>query len=238
MSQINCSCIGEMGRFGNQMFQYIFAQHYANQRNSTLHTPEWDGEKIFNLSCQRIDRELKRTEKDSIPAHEDNIDLYGYFQKEDHVRCWWETIDPHNLFKFKDEIINNWKEPIDEPYVAIHLRRGDYNYLPNFPVIDYSFYEQYLRAIKCDLPIVIVTDENPHKNEYYEKEIGLDWLNDFMILRNARVLLTANSSFSYWAGFLSVYNTVYTPVCVNANEYSFSKGFNVKDIQCRQPQLF
>jgi len=49
----------------------------------------------------------------------------------------------------------------------------------------------------------------------YQEGIVFDWLEDFLRLYFARTVFRANSSFSWWACFLSPTATVYSPVLDN-----------------------
>lgn len=237
LPEINCSCIGEMGRFGNQMFQFAYAQAHASKNNYRLCTPYWDGQKVFDIEAQPIEKYFVRTKKDlHLPdadmgdAH--SIDLIGYFQQAHHIDTWFEN--RHKLFRFRKNILDNFNS-IPHLYVAIHLRRGDYRYLPNFPVIDYAYYEKAVRQFNINLPIVIITDENPHHNSYYNS-LGLPWLQDFMLLNRAEYILTANSSFSWWAAALSnafLNRRVFSPVRTKDGQIDFTNGLAMSNIQCR-----
>jgi hypothetical protein len=46
----------------------------------------------------------------------------------------------------------------------------------------------------------------------YREDIVFDWLEDFLRLYFARTIFRANSSFSWWAAFLSPTATVYSPI--------------------------
>jgi hypothetical protein len=52
----------------------------------------------------------------------------------------------------------------------------------------------------------------PVGSEYLGPELIFDWLPDFIKLYFARTIFRANSSFSWWAGFLSPTAKVYSPV--------------------------
>ena len=79
--KIQFTQLGNFGRFGNQLFQYVFAKSLAEKYNSVLEIPEdWVGRKIFkNIDCPSISSNLPKTSLDQIPDHP-NIDLYGYYQ--------------------------------------------------------------------------------------------------------------------------------------------------------------
>ena len=52
----------------------------------------------------------------------------------------------------------------------------------------------------------------PVGSEYLGPELVFDWLADFLKLYFARTIFRANSSFSWWASFLSPTATTFSPV--------------------------
>ncbi len=59
----------------------------------------------------------------------------------------------------------------------------------------------------------------PVGSEYLGPELVFDWLPDFIKLCFARTIFRANSSFSWWAGFLSPTAKVYSPVIQRQSVY-------------------
>jgi hypothetical protein len=59
----------------------------------------------------------------------------------------------------------------------------------------------------------------PVGSEYLGTEVVFDWLPDFIKLYFARTIFRANSSFSWWAGFLSPTAKVYSPVIHRQSVY-------------------
>jgi hypothetical protein len=62
----------------------------------------------------------------------------------------------------------------------------------------------------------------------YRKGIMFDWLEDFLRLYFARTVFRANSSFSWWACFLSPTATVYSPVL--DNQIIYGRDDNLEEI--------
>ena len=40
-------CLGKLGRFGNQLFQYAYLKIYAQIHDLRVETPEWIGQYLF-----------------------------------------------------------------------------------------------------------------------------------------------------------------------------------------------
>ena len=240
--------LGKFGRFGNQVFQYAFARAYAEKYNCTLEIPSWIGEKIFkNVSHPPISKHLKRTPLDEVLWGEVNIDLFGYFQKSHHL----DVLSEYKLrkwFTFQDKWLERYTEVND---IVAHLRRGDYekNYSGNFCIVTKESYIQACQKYGLDYNCVQwLSEENPtvdsgtnvnYKNTnnsmygsgMYEDN-GVSFLPDFFKMINAKVLLRANSTFSFWAGFFNK-NKVYSPAVGN------KVGFDdVEFVEGNHPQLF
>ncbi|GJD08691.1 hypothetical protein Gasu2_29810 [Galdieria sulphuraria] len=55
---LTMSCLGELGRFGNQLFQYMFLKCCALVHHTSVQTPPWIGESLFALKDDRISVKL------------------------------------------------------------------------------------------------------------------------------------------------------------------------------------
>jgi hypothetical protein len=217
--------LGNFGRFGNQMFQYAFARAYAEKYNAILETPNWIGEKIFNIENRPISKVLPRTELDIIPWGEVNIDLFGYFQKKE---CFDILVEKtlREWFTFK----NIWMPYLQSSQeVVAHIRAGDYA-STLFNIFCVLEKKQFVRACKQFNIVTDITwssEENPlilndlnhitysqQTNSMYGKvcypDMGISFLGDFFRMINSKILLRSNSSFSFWAGFFQN-KEVYSP---------------------------
>jgi hypothetical protein len=222
---VQISCLGGMGRFGNQILQYAVARKYAQDAGAILETPGWIGQKLFGLTDPPITRRMPRTPPDVLQWGKGNIDLYGYFQFQDavgHLR--------RNELKQWFKIKQCWLDlcPHRTNYVAAHVRRGDY--VTNGANVYATISEQsYLNAcVKFGLDtskLIFVREDAPQRVKELENE-GLDFLPDFVTLLEADVLLRANSTFSWWAGCLGS-GTVYAPLVndlVGRQDVDFIEG--------------
>lgn len=240
MSIVQFSQLGNFGRLGNQMFQYAFARAYAEKHNATLEIPSWIGEKLFkNVSHPGISKSVTRVPLDVVPADgQVDVDLFGYYQfkecydllSEAKLREWFTLQD-----RWQDRLV-----PSDE--VVCHLRRGDYvkNFSGNFCIISD---ESYISAICGQHDAVWLSEEKPTIEEdlgvvsykqtgnsmygsgMYEDN-GVSFLPDFFRMINAKILLRANSTFSFWAGFFNK-QRVWSPQVgnlVGLNNVNFVEG--------------
>jgi Glycosyl transferase family 11 len=172
-----------------------------------------------------------------LKDYQDNTLYSGFFQSEKYFVEFTDQI--RNLFSLKDIYRKAFEARSlpyrAEKYVAIHLRRSDY--------LDYGgdelggvnmtlpveYYHKCLALIDNldNLPVVFVSDDI----EFVKREFGVksnyyfesnDEITDFQILLNASTVVTANSTFSWWAAWLN--NR--TDKVVFAPEYFL--GFKIK----------
>jgi hypothetical protein len=205
---VQCTTLGSFGRFGNQLFQYAFARAYADLYGAILEVPDWIGRRVFGLNDPYPSRVLTRTAQDCIPWGDVNVDLFGYFQKNEclsilsraRLRQWFQ-IQPR------------WEAMASlpgKPYIAAHLRRGDYvsRYASVYCTISRDSYIRACEQFALDASLLIwVSEETPRP--FPEPELG--FMSDFLALKHADVLLRGNSTFSFWAGVLSD-GRVFSPV--------------------------
>ena len=203
--------LGKMGRFGNQIFQYLFARAYAEKYDAILEIPNWVGQKIFkNVEHPKPSVKLPTTKTDQVKWGMVNIDLGGYFQRKEFIDILSET-KIRSWLQFQDRWEKRFPKEATFSVVA-HLRRGDYISKFSNEYCEISK-ESYLRACdKFNIPkknIRWVSEETQIKDPRLDDD--LQFLPDFFLMVNADVLLRANSTFSFWAGFFNK-NEVYSPV--------------------------
>jgi len=187
------------GGFGNQLFQYAFARAYAEAHNAMLLTPGWVGQRIFTISNPPLDYNLPHAGFDEIPNGKVNITLNGYFQSQaaidfmsrSQLRAW---------FQLRDE----WKQRFTERLlIAAHIRRGDYIGLSNiYCLVSENSYNVACRKFGLNQDNIHWIQEGNHRQAQDLIDIGVPFLDDFVLLMNADVILRANSSFSWWAATL------------------------------------
>lgn len=148
----------------------------------------------------------------------------------------------NEVFVFSDEVRNTdfFKRysARQGTYDVAHLRRDDIasvsynkNNVQGYSVLSkesytkafrkYGFNPEKIEWISDDYLAKWHTDRQesrrggwtyPIGSEYMGSDLIFDWLPDFIKLYFARTIFRANSSFSWWAGFLSPTAKVYSPV--------------------------
>ena len=211
--------LGNLGRLGNQMFQYaslrglaqkhgyeyclppreIVATRDPNVSNSDITLFECfkipDASKMISNfpkvmeSCFELDQNLWN----NCP---DNISLYGYFQTERYFKHIEEDI--RTAFTFADDIKSSTEEAFklnlgNTEVVAIHVRRGDYLQYPNHPVQNLEYYSEGLSHMPSDIPVMVFSD-------------GIEWCKEQDIFKGDRFIFSENNNTAIDLCLLSLCN--------------------------------
>jgi hypothetical protein len=192
------------------MFQYAFARGYAESVGATLETPWWVGQALFGLTDPLPSKRLPSIGLDEHPNGRVNIDLYGYFQQSQFYKHYTLT-KLREWFKFRELWVDQFPKPT-KPYVALHIRRGDYltTFSHVFCTIGIGAYHKAMVNAGYDPDKAINVREDRPVNYPLP---GLEFIADFFTLYNADVLFRANSTFSWWAATLGhCGENIYSPV--------------------------
>jgi hypothetical protein len=104
--------------------------------------------------------------------------------------------------------------------IVVHIRRTDYlNYGKRDVSLPLAYFQHRLNCIKNieTYKIIFVSDDMPAVETYFGKKDNYvfstnDEITDFQIIINADIAIISNSSFAWWAAYLSVKkNQVYAP---------------------------
>ena len=149
----------------------------------------------------------------------DGSRLRGYFQS------WRYFADVGHIIREEVREVSNpssWFERTRRelatapPWLAIHVRRGNYVDIPNMGLVRASYYEQATELVTRlvgELPIVVFTDEPAHLSaalgsNLLERCRVIDSPPDsrpietLVLMSDAQHIVTANSTFSWWAAWL------------------------------------
>lgn len=89
--------------------------------------------------------------------------------------------------------------------------------------------DDYLRQWHSNRPEAVRLGWSYPAGAEYQPGIMFDWLEDFLRLYFARTVFRANSSFSFWACFLSPTATVYSPIL--DNQIIYGRDDRLEEIQ-------
>ena len=185
---IGLNHLGNLGRLGNQMFEFAALRGIAAEHGYDMCIPPADHEGIENYSlhqCFKLDHiktgfipdenySLEQTfhyNNDLFATCPDNTSLYGFFQS------WKYFINIHDQirkdFTFHDDILEPCKEMIEdlEEPIMLHVRRGDPNLTDPrgfkwsytqcgsmHPVQPVEYYEKALSHFSDDQTVIVFSD--------------------------------------------------------------------------------
>jgi hypothetical protein len=135
----------------------------------------------------------------------------GYFQSESYFEKYSENIKSlfSPTYDFKKGIIN--KFPFDKQITVVNVRRGDYLHSPNYhPVVTPEYVYKAVEKIPNTEFYLIASDDldwckeniNLPNTIYLE---GYKSYEQLWILSMCKNFIISNSSFSWWAAYLSDY---------------------------------
>lgn len=147
MSIMTMRCVGNMGRFGNAMFQYAFGVFYTRRWQADYQCPRWIGHDLFGLPMNDITVNLPKLtegvdqwEQGSPPKDDSAIghDWEGYCQY--HTSYYaQDRAEFQALYKPVPPLAERLKGPTERlrksggTIVGVHIRRGDYGYHKESP---------------------------------------------------------------------------------------------------------
>lgn len=150
---------------------------------------------------------------------------YGYFQGEEYFQnVIQEIINSFTITKPISEEKEILKSIESSNAVCVHIRGGDYKQFKNrrFNVIKDGYFKKGIKLIKdkIDNPVFFVfTNDKQVQNEYRNLTsncvfvTGMNSLQDFRLMTACKHFIISNSTFSWWASYLSkgINKTVIVP---------------------------
>lgn len=228
--------IGKRGQMGNQLFQIAAVVAAAKRSHATYVLPtivkELPLAEIFPLADVPIAdldpsisiKEFDTYEEIRVPSNGKVYDIRGYRQSYhyfDEYRPEIRTVlapDPLLVEKVRKTLGK-------EPFIAVHVRKGDYEkWVHNLPLMQefkackLEYYREALKKVR-DLSglkkakVIVVTDSPKEVSQFLDKihpdaklspmiEGIRPMVSDFITLYLANALVISNSTFSWWAAYL------------------------------------
>ena len=140
--------------------------------------------------------------------------LDGYFNQ------YWNYRELYSLFKklkLKPIILNNYKQKLCNQNVVIHIRGGDFLSIKKFDICKLNFYKRSIEYAQSKglNTFVVISEDKRYGNEVIKElkkclpDLQISIMksdsikNDFNVIRSAKFAILSNSTFSWWASFLS-----------------------------------
>lgn len=225
---MNIVGVKSRGRLGNQMFQFAFIYAYSKKYNKSFFIDNFKHLNYFRchdkfkssnfrnrllaaywFSRGRLGFIVHNEESINIKPNLTNCIFIGYFQSLQYFEQYLDDI--RSLFTIKTKYSTRKRKT---PYVAVHLRLGDYLKIKGHRLGDdlalpeAYFHNAILNHTEDTDDIVIVSDNieiaksylPPDRNYRFENNSEIE---DFQILLNANKVIISNSTFSWWAALLN-----------------------------------
>lgn len=254
--------LGNMGRLGNQMFQFATTLALGHIKNQNVHFPieknsrlpeVFPATKEYFRPLSQIFVSQRYNEIDfrfcpEVHTLPPGTDLYGYFQTEKYFDCIRDKILA--LFSFSQEIdkiaLEVWQglrfdASSEKETISLHVRRGDYLLYPNHhPTCSLDYYQQAISRFNQDSLILVFSDDigwcrqNFTGDRFYFIDTKSD-LVDLKLMTMCDHHIIANSSYSWWGAWLNPNQN--KQVIAPSNWFGPEIRKNPEDVYCRGWQV-
>jgi hypothetical protein len=216
---IGFNLLGNLGRLGNQMFQYASLRGIAENNGYEWCIPPHDiaGNldvnvrssdttiyKCFNLQSAKNFKLIDGNTVDELFFHfdddlfnncKDNISLNGYYQSEKYFKHIEDDI--RKDFTFNEDNINLSKKVLlqigSSDVISLHIRRGDYLKYSEHPTQSFEYYSKSLSQFDNDLPVLIFSDDP-------------NWVKNQSLFSSDRFLISENNTAEFDLCLMSLCN--------------------------------
>lgn len=215
--------LGKYGRFANQLFQISGTIGIARRNNFNFAFPAWRNHAALNFGQPDLD--VQSRFKNPLPLYTGpslpeyaipfgykdvrltrSVSLLGYLQSERYFSHCIEEVKFY--FQMKDE-------PPPNDYCAIHWRAGDYGAAPTtykpkgnpaHPRMGRDYYKLAMALFGSRQKYLVFSDDVVAAKDLFGDRVeyseGLDYLDDFRLMKSCRHFIISNSSYSLMAAIL------------------------------------
>jgi len=215
--------LGTYGRFANQLFQISGTIGIARRNNFNFAFPSWRNYAALNFGQSDLDVQARfenplplyngpRLPEYSIPfGYKEvrltrSVSLLGFLQSERYFSHCLDEIKFY--FRMK-------QEPPPNDYCAIHWRAGDYGAAPTeykpkgnaaHPRMTMNYYKPAMALFGSDQKYLVFSDDIEAAKDLFGTQVkyseGLDYLDDFRLMKSCKHFIISNSSYSSMAAIL------------------------------------
>jgi hypothetical protein len=189
-----------------------FNKHFELPNESNPHF--WTGEKLFEIDFGINDGFISKCIGNVSVENVTNGTLLVDFYQSDSYLLEFRNIILNDWYKFKKSVVDDSISLLDkynvDEYCYIHLRGRDYKTIPQY-FLPIDYYIQGMKKIKEIVPnikfLVITDDIEQSKIMFPDSEVISNTTEiDFYLLSKSKYKIIPNSSFSWWASWLSQEN--------------------------------
>lgn len=209
---VTFSKLGGYGRMGNAFFEAAATIGYAKKYNVPFKFPKWEHQSWIELDDKYFvsKNEIQPKNRYAEPSYryteipfKPNCDLHGYFQSWKYFEHCQDYI--REVFALKNKEVSEYFKDT----CCVHVRRGDYVKFQKFhPVQTMDYYRAAMERIPCERFLVFSDDvlwcrKNFRGNDNVIVSEPASAEVDFCIMQACNHFVIGNSSFSWWAAWLS-----------------------------------
>ncbi len=209
--------LGQVGRFGNQLFQIAATIGAARRNGCAVGFGAWPYEPLFAGRLPHPPGSLPET----VPLMEtsfffrpievrESCHLIGFFQSEKYfAHCAAEI---RSLFApnagIRGDLAARYGGMLAQDTCSIHVRRADYLTQPFFTQLwATDYYEKATASFGADVRFVVFSDDIAWCRMHFQGQRftfieGQSASDDFFLMSACAHHIIANSSFSWWAAWL------------------------------------
>ncbi len=152
-----------------------------------------------------------------------NIEVRGYFQTNEYFSRISKLKSPLTLVTQSTEFLECHDFLSQQPFLAIHIRGGDYLAKKNFyHILNKKYYETAITHALSNSNLerlVVFSDDKDYARKLIGSRFKLEFLpdlrlrasEDMELMSLASSFVIANSTFSYWAAMRSDSNDIFAP---------------------------
>lgn len=207
---ITFGSLGRWGRFGNQLFQIASTIGIAERCKNIFGFPTWESQKYFEHELPRYSGGIPLAVIEGSTRYQEfnlhpyfDYDLFGYYQS---YKYFDFCLDKIKYYFTPKEKLNTTDK------VAVHVRRTDYLSLSHIHLnLSLDYYEKAMQFFP-NKDFVIFSDDISWCKKYfgdnYSYVYSEDPVKDWIYMESFSGFIIANSSYSWWAAYLSGKPTV------------------------------
>lgn len=215
--------LGRNGRLGNQLWQIAGTMGLADQEGDISRAlfPQWQYAPFFSIRTDHFLENIPTSAKDSGKDFLQDLSLFSSCT--DYVH---DALRPSQLaLDAASELLASHKKVSHR--TAIHVRRGDYVRIGYwFPLCPVHYYTMAMDELSSEIPTThfLIFSDDPEwcemqfgevANATVVSQMGSNTIEreiaEFTLMRSCDAFIISNSTFSWWAAYLSGCGTVITP---------------------------